>query len=86
MEYPKKVIMYGAMWCPDTLRAFQFFSNHKIEVDFKSIDQNPENTKFVEETNNGMRIIPTIILPDESLLVEPSNSELERALTRLNLD
>ena len=86
MEYPKKVIMYGAMWWPDTLRAMQFFSNHSIEVVFKSIDENPENTKFVEDTNNGMRIIPTIILPDESVLVEPSNSELERVLNRLNLN
>jgi mycoredoxin len=86
MDYPKKVTMYGAMWCPDTLRAMQFFSNHKIEVEFKSIDDNAENTKFVEDTNNGMRIIPTIILPDESVVVEPSNSELERILNRLNFN
>lgn len=72
------------MWCPDTLRAMQFFSKHNLEIDFRSIDENPENTKFVEDTNNGMRIIPTIILPDESIVVEPSNSELERVLTRLN--
>ncbi len=73
------------MWCPDTLRAMQFFSKHNLEIDFRSIDDNPENTKFVEDTNNGMRIIPTIILPDESIVVEPSNSELERVLNRLNL-
>jgi mycoredoxin len=54
-----------------------------IEIDFKNIDSSPENTKFVEETNNGMRIIPTIILPDESIVVEPSNSELDRILNRL---
>jgi hypothetical protein len=83
MEKNKKVIIYGAMWCPDTLRAMQFFSNHQIEIDFKNIDSSPENTKFVEETNNGMRIIPTIILPDESIVVEPSNSELDRILNRL---
>jgi glutaredoxin-related protein len=84
MTYPKKVIVYGAMWCPDTLRAMQFFSNHEIEIDFKNIDNSPENTKFVEDFNNGMRIIPTIIFPDESVVVEPSNSELERIINRLN--
>lgn len=84
MKNPTKIILYGAMWCPDTLRAMQFFSKHNLEIDFRSIDENPENTKFVEDTNNGMRIIPTIILPDESIVVEPSNSELERVLTRLN--
>lgn len=86
MKHPKKITMYGAMWCPDTLRAMQFFSKHDIEIEFKDIDKNPENTAFVEETNNGMRIIPTIILPDASIVVEPSNSELERVLSRLNLD
>jgi mycoredoxin len=86
MSIPKKVIVYGAMWCPDTLRAMQFFSQHNIEIDFRDIDNSPENTAFVEETNNGMRIVPTIILPDESIVVEPSNSELERVLSRLNLD
>jgi len=85
MKNPTKIILYGAMWCPDTLRAMQFFSKHNLEIDFRSIDENPENTKFVEDTNNGMRIIPTIILPDESIVVEPSNSELERVLNRLNL-
>lgn len=84
MEYPKKVIVYGAMWCPDTLRALQFFSKNKIEIEFKNIDESPENTKFVEETNNGLRIIPTIIMPDETILVEPSNSELEKVSSRLN--
>jgi len=81
----QKIIVYGAMWCPDTLRALHFFTENNIEVDFKDIDSNEENTKFVEESNNGMRIIPTIILPNGSLLVEPSNSELERALTRLSI-
>lgn len=83
MEINKKVTIYGAMWCPDTLRAMQFFSNHQIEIDFRNIDNNPENTKFVEETNNGMRIIPTIILPDSSIVIEPSNSELEKVYQRL---
>jgi len=81
-----KIVVYGAMWCPDTLRALHFFSENNIEIDFKDIDSNEENTKFVEETNNGMRIIPTILLPNGSILVEPSNSELERALTRLQTE
>jgi mycoredoxin len=82
----QKITVYGAMWCPDTLRALHFFTEHNIEFTFKDIDSDAENTKFVEETNNGMRIIPTIILPNGSILVEPSNSELERALTRLKIE
>jgi mycoredoxin len=82
----QKITVYGAMWCPDTLRALHFLSEHNIEFAFKDIDSDIENTKFVEETNNGMRVIPTIILPNGSILVEPSNSEFERALTRLKTE
>jgi len=78
----EKIIIYGAMWCPDTLRAITYFNQHNINFDFKDIDNNPENTKFVEDTNNGMRIIPTIIFPDGTILTEPSNSELERITQR----
>lgn len=35
---------------------------------------------FVEQTNKGMRSIPTIVFPDGSVLVEPSNAELAEKL------
>ena len=76
--------MYGAMWCPDTLRTISFFNNHKLEFEFKDIDSNEENTKFVEETNNGMRIIPTIVFANGTILSEPSNAELERTIEKLH--
>ena len=36
----------------------------------------PEAMAFVEKVNRGMRSIPTILFPDGSTLVEPSNAEL----------
>jgi glutaredoxin len=80
----QKIVMYGAMWCPDTLRTISFFNNHKLEFEFKDIDSNEENTKFVEETNNGMRIIPTIVFANGTILSEPSNAELERTIEKLH--
>ena len=74
----EKILVYGAMWCPDTLRAISYFNQHNINFEFKDIDDNLENTKFVEETNNGLRIIPTIVFTDGTILTEPSNYELER--------
>jgi thioredoxin reductase (NADPH) len=35
---------------------------------------------YVEEVNKGKRIIPTIVFPDNSILVEPSNAELAEKL------
>ena len=80
----EKIVMYGAMWCPDTLRTIAFFNNQKLEFEFKDIDNNEENTKFVEETNNGMRIIPTIVFANGTILSEPSNAELERTIEKLH--
>ena len=80
MNGNKKLVIYGAMWCPDTLRALEFYSKNSIEFEFKSIDENLENTRFVEELNKGLRIIPTIILPNGSTLTEPATSELEKSL------
>ena len=80
----EKIVMYGAMWCPDTLRTIAFFNNRKLEFEFKDIDNNEENTKFVEETNNGMRIIPTIVFANGTILSEPSNAELERTIEKLH--
>jgi len=31
---------------------------------------------FVEQVNHGKRVIATMVFPDGSLLVEPSNAEL----------
>jgi len=78
----EKIVMFGAMWCPDTLRAISVLNQHHIEFEFRDIDSNPENTKFVEDTNNGLRIIPTIVFPDGTILTEPSNSEIERIIQK----
>ena len=77
MSDKKKIIVYGAMWCPDTLRALEYFSKHAIDYEFKDIEKE-ENVKYVEEVNNGLRVIPTILLPSGVILTEPSNSELDK--------
>ncbi len=44
------------------------------------IEQDPEAMAFVEKVNHGMRGIPTIVFPDGSVMVEPSNAELAAKL------
>ena len=68
--------MYGAPWCGDCRRAKDFFDRRGIAYDWIDVDQDPEGTKYVEKINDGKRIIPTILFPDGSILVEPSNAEL----------
>ena len=35
---------------------------------------------YVEEINNGMRVVPTIVFPDGDVLIEPSNANLAEKL------
>jgi glutaredoxin len=73
---PSIITMYSAEWCPDCGRAKDFFNRHKIEYENVDIDEVPGATPFVKSLNNGKRIIPTIVLPDGELLMEPSDEEL----------
>jgi thioredoxin reductase (NADPH) len=75
-----KIIIYSTVWCPDCKRAKQFFGDQRIPYANIDIEKDPLGMAYVEQVNNGKRIIPTIVFPDGSLLVEPSNAELARKL------
>lgn len=70
------IIVYGADWCPDCRRAKAFFIEHDVPFEWIDITDNDEAIAYVEKVNNGSRSIPTIIYPDGTVHVEPSNAEL----------
>jgi thioredoxin reductase (NADPH) len=72
--------VYSTVWCPDCKRAKKFFGEQRISYENIDIEQDPEAMAYVEKINAGKRIIPTIIFPDGSILVEPSNAELASKL------
>jgi mycoredoxin len=72
----KTIRVYGTKWCGDTRRALRILDERKVAYDWINIDQDKAAETFVKETNRGYRSVPTIIFPDESILVEPSNQEL----------
>lgn len=72
-----EIVMYGTTWCYDSRRARAIFDQNNIPYRWIDIDQDMEARKFVEQVNNGFRSVPTIIFPDGSMLVEPSNTELK---------
>lgn len=77
---PEIIILYGTSWCPDCKRSKQFFGEQRIPYRYIDIEQDAEAMAFVEKMNNGMRIIPTIVFPDGTVLVEPSNAQLAEKL------
>lgn len=76
----EEIVVYSTVWCPDCKRAKKFFSDHRIQYKNIDIEKDAEAMAFVEKVNNGNRTIPTILFPDGSKLVEPSNAELAEKL------
>jgi thioredoxin reductase (NADPH) len=72
--------LYGAHWCSDCKRARKFFGEQRIAYEYIDIEQDAEGMLQVEAVNHGKHIIPTIVFPDGSVLVEPSNADLARKL------
>lgn len=75
--------MYATPYCGDTRLARRVLDEMQIVYDFIDFRQDPAATRFVEEINNGFRSSPTIIFPDGSVLVEPSERELRARVAEL---
>lgn len=72
--------IYGTSWCPDTVRSRQCLNRSGIPFVWCDIEKDKQGCAFVEQVNRGKRRVPTIVFPDGSILVEPSNVELENKL------
>ena len=78
-----KIKVYGTTWCPDCVRAKGVLAKHSAAFDWIDISNDAEARVYVEKVNKGNRSVPTIVFPDGSVLVEPSNAELEKKLAEL---
>ena len=72
--------VYGAPWCLDCGRSKQFLGDQRIPYEWVDIDQNENGCQYVQQGNDGKRIIPTIVFKDGSTLVKSSNADLAEKL------
>ncbi len=75
-----EIKVYGASWCPDCRRSKKFLSEHRVAYDWVDIDDDPDGLQYVQELQNGGRTIPTIVFPDGSYLLEPTDEDLANKL------
>ncbi len=75
-----QIVMYGTKWCPDCIRAKKILEQNGISYQWIDIEEDKEAVTTVLKINNGHRVVPTIIFPDGSVLIEPSNQALEAKL------
>jgi thioredoxin reductase (NADPH) len=75
-----QLTVYGAPWCPDCRRSKTFLNEQRVPYAWVDIDADADGLRVVEELQNGGRTIPTIVFPDGSHLLEPTNAELAAKL------
>ncbi len=77
-----RIVMYGADWCPDCRKSKAFLTDNQINFQYIEIDkdENAWAIPLIKELNNGKRKIPTILINDDIVLVEPENEELREVL------
>ena len=71
-----QIKMYGTTTCKDCVIAKEGFKELKADYEFINMEDDQEATDKAIELNNGVRRIPVILFPDDSILVEPTAEEL----------
>ena len=77
---PGRLTLYTTTRCGDCLMAKATLDRVGVAYDEIDIDRDPAASATVLEINGGYRTVPTILLPDGRVLVEPSRNTLLAAL------
>jgi mycoredoxin len=75
--------MYSTPWCGDCWRAKRLFTEHDVAYTEIDIERDPAAAERVARLNDGMQSVPTILFPDGTILVEPTNAQLRAKLVAL---
>ncbi|HEX9890593.1 MAG TPA: glutaredoxin domain-containing protein [Actinomycetota bacterium] len=76
-----EITMYGADWCGDCRRAKGLLEALDVPYRYIDVEHDAAMTDAARRIG-GSRRIPVIVLSDGSVLVEPSNQDLQEALHR----
>jgi thioredoxin reductase (NADPH) len=72
--------VYGAPWCPHCKRVKKFLAAHRIRYAWVDIDADPSAIAKLKELQDGGQIIPTVVYPDGTHEVNPSDEALARRI------
>jgi mycoredoxin len=75
------IIFYGASWCADCKRSQTYLDGQSVQYEYIDIDTVPGAADKVSEINKGFKSIPTIVFPNGTILVEPTDKQLAEQLT-----
>ena len=75
--------IYGAKWCPDTIRTKFLLNEYGIQYHYLDLADNKNLTDKISHLNNGILVSPTIII-NEIPFFNPSNLLLSKTLDLKN--
>ena len=75
-----EITVYATSWCGDCHRARRVLDRHGASYRWIDLDEDEDATREVIRINRGRRTVPTILFPDGSVLVEPTDAELSEKL------
>jgi len=75
------VKVFGADWCPMTMRTLEHLKNRGVKYDYIDIEKDPHACEWVKEQNDGKERKPTLNI-DGTILSEPSNDDVDEVLAR----
>jgi mycoredoxin len=76
----RRLKIYTTRWCGDCRMAKAVLDQAGVDYDEFDIDRDPAAVATVLAINGGYHSVPTIVLPDGRVLVEPSRRQLLAAL------
>jgi len=77
-----KLTVYGASWCPDVKRSRALLDAQGVDYDYIDVEEDAAAEERVRSLQNGQRRIPTLVWPDGTHLVEPSDEDLAAHLAQ----
>ena len=72
--------VYGAPWCPHCKRVKKFLAAHRVRYANIDIDADPQAIGRLKKLQSGGQIIPTVVYPDGTHEVNPSDDALARRI------
>ncbi|SCG76266.1 glutaredoxin family protein [Micromonospora coxensis] len=82
IEAEPELVVYGTGWCPDVRRSRALLDAAGIAYDYVDLDEDRAATELVRGLQQGARRVPTLLWPDGTFLVEPTDDQLRAHLAR----
>ena len=74
-------MIFGADWCGDCRQAKTWLRDHNVPFTDLDVEHDDEARDQAIELAKGRTNIPVVLLPDGSVLIEPTDAELASALS-----